>query len=106
MNQNSRRGASKSTIANLVEKRVVKGLKKKARAGDLNSSTGIDGPYEGPENTELTADTTTLSPVEATGTIVAWLERQAAPARGDGSNLEGVALGSPETVYGAASSQT
>jgi bifunctional enzyme CysN/CysC len=59
----------------VAEERDVKGLYKKARAGDLKNFTGIDSPYEEPENAELTVDTTTLSPVEAAETIVAWLER-------------------------------
>ncbi len=59
----------------VAEQRDVKGLYKKARAGDLKNFTGIDSPYEAPENAELTVDTTTLSPVEAAETIVAWLER-------------------------------
>lgn len=59
----------------VAEQRDVKGLYKKARAGDLKNFTGIDSPYEAPENAELTVDTTTLSPVEAAERIVAWLER-------------------------------
>ncbi len=60
----------------VAEQRDVKGLYKKARAGDLKNFTGIDSPYEEPENAELTVDTTTLSPVEAAETIVAWLEAE------------------------------
>ena len=59
----------------VAEARDVKGLYKKARAGDLKNFTGIDSPYEAPEHAELTVDTTTLSPVEAAETIVAWLEK-------------------------------
>lgn len=59
----------------VAEARDVKGLYRKARAGQLKNFTGIDSPYEAPENAELTVDTTTLSPVEAAETIVAWLER-------------------------------
>ncbi len=59
----------------VAEQRDVKGLYRKARAGELKNFTGIDSPYEAPENAELTVDTTTLSPVEAAETIVAWLER-------------------------------
>ena len=60
----------------VAEQRDVKGLYKKARAGDLKNFTGIDSPYEAPENAELTVDTTTLSPVEAAEKIVAWLEAE------------------------------
>ena len=54
--------------------RDVKGLYRKARAGQLKNFTGVDSPYEAPENAELVVDTTTLSPVEAAERIVAWLE--------------------------------
>ena len=40
------------------EKRDVKGLYKKARAGKIPNFTGIDSPYEAPENPALTIDTT------------------------------------------------
>lgn len=35
------------------EKRDVKGLYKKARAGEIKQFTGIDDPYEAPENPDL-----------------------------------------------------
>lgn len=35
------------------EKRDVKGLYKKARAGEIKQFTGIDDPYEAPENPEI-----------------------------------------------------
>jgi len=59
----------------VAEERDVKGLYKKARAGELKNFTGIDSPYEAPENAELTVDTSTLSAVEAAERIVEWLER-------------------------------
>jgi adenylylsulfate kinase len=39
------------------EARDVKGLYKKARAGEIKNYTGIDSPYESPEKPELTVDT-------------------------------------------------
>jgi len=57
-----------------AEKRDVKGLYKKARAGDLKNFTGIDSPYEEPEHAEIRIDTTGLTAVEAAEQIVAWLE--------------------------------
>lgn len=39
------------------EKRDVKGLYKKARAGEIPYFTGISSPYEEPEKPELTVDT-------------------------------------------------
>ena len=39
------------------EARDVKGLYKRARAGEIKNYTGVDSPYEVPENPELTLDT-------------------------------------------------
>ncbi|ACG78674.1 sulfate adenylate transferase, subunit 1/adenylylsulfate kinase cysN/C [Phenylobacterium zucineum HLK1] len=57
-----------------AERRDVKGLYKKARAGQLKNFTGIDSPYEPPENAEIRIDTTRMSPDEAAEQIFAWLE--------------------------------
>ena len=53
-----------------AEKRDVKGLYRKARAGQLKNFTGIDSPYEAPERPELRIDTTALSPAQAADRIV------------------------------------
>jgi bifunctional enzyme CysN/CysC len=58
----------------VAEQRDPKGLYKKARRGDLKNFTGIDSPYEGPENPELRIDTAVASPEEAAVTIVAFLQ--------------------------------
>ncbi|WP_031436134.1 adenylyl-sulfate kinase [Methylobacter tundripaludum] len=47
------------TPIEICESRDVKGLYKKARAGQLAEFTGITSPYEIPENCELTVDTGT-----------------------------------------------
>jgi len=44
-----------------AEKRDPKGLYKKARAGEIKNFTGIDDPYEEPENAELVLDTEALT---------------------------------------------
>lgn len=44
------------TPIEICEQRDPKGLYKKARAGELKGFTGIDDPYEVPENPELTLD--------------------------------------------------
>ena len=54
----------------MAEERDVKGLYKKARSGDLKNFTGIDSPYEGPNNPEIRIDTTKLTPEEAASLIV------------------------------------
>ena len=59
-----------------AEKRDVKGLYAKARAGELPNFTGIDSPYEAPETPELWIDTTAMSAEEAAETVVTLLMRQ------------------------------
>ena len=54
----------------VCESRDVKGLYKKARAGQLKNFTGIDSPYEVPLHPELRIDTTQLSVEQAAETIV------------------------------------
>jgi bifunctional enzyme CysN/CysC len=56
-----------------AEKRDVKGLYKKARAGVLKNFTGVDSPYERPENPEVRIDTTKMQPAQAAAAIVAQL---------------------------------
>lgn len=53
-----------------AEKRDVKGLYKKARAGELKNFTGIDSPYEAPERPEIRIDTTQTTPEAAADLIV------------------------------------
>ena len=53
-----------------AEKRDVKGLYKKARAGELKNFTGIDSPYEAPEHPEIRVDTQALSAEQAADIIV------------------------------------
>ncbi len=52
-----------------VEERDVKGLYAKARAGRLANFTGIDSPYEAPENPEIRIDTTQTTIDEAASLI-------------------------------------
>jgi bifunctional enzyme CysN/CysC len=63
-----------ATPLEVAEARDVKGLYAKARAGQLKNFTGIDSPYEAPDNPEITVDTLKLSPEQAAQQIVDWLE--------------------------------
>ena len=45
-----------------AERRDPKGLYRKARRGELKHFTGIDSPYEAPENPELYLDTVRFRP--------------------------------------------
>ncbi len=58
------------TPLEVAEKRDVKGLYKKARAGELKNFTGIDSPYEEPENAEIRVNTVEMTPEEAAKYIV------------------------------------
>jgi bifunctional enzyme CysN/CysC len=54
----------------VAEARDVKGLYKKARAGQLKNFTGIDSPYEEPENPEIRIDTTAMTVEQAADLII------------------------------------
>jgi bifunctional enzyme CysN/CysC len=58
------------TPLDVAEGRDVKGLYKKARAGDLKNFTGIDSPYEAPLNAEIRVNTVAMTPAEAAAFIV------------------------------------
>ena len=53
-----------------AERRDVKGLYKKARAGTLKNFTGIDSPYEAPVSAEIRVDTTREKAEDAAERIV------------------------------------
>jgi bifunctional enzyme CysN/CysC len=61
-----------TTLAD-AEARDVKGLYKKARSGQLKNFTGIDSPYEAPEDPEIRVDTAIMTAQEAADEIVARL---------------------------------
>jgi adenylylsulfate kinase len=58
----------------VCEGRDVKGLYKRARAGEIKNYTGIDSPYEIPTNPELIIDTSNESLDESVSKIVSFLE--------------------------------
>jgi bifunctional enzyme CysN/CysC len=64
------------TPLEVAEQRDVKGLYKKARAGEIQNFTGIDSPYEAPRAAEIVLDTTKASAEESADRIVAWLEER------------------------------
>ena len=61
------------TPLEVAEQRDVKGLYKKARAGQLKHFTGIDSPYEPPEQPEIRVNTVTTSAEEAADQIVSFV---------------------------------
>ncbi len=58
----------------LAESRDVKGLYKKARAGQIENFTGISSPYEAPEAAEVVLDTSSMSAEEAADQLIAYLQ--------------------------------
>jgi len=59
-----------------AEKRDPKGLYKKARAGQIKGFTGIDDPYEAPENPEIVIETEKMKPEQAAEKILTYLEER------------------------------
>jgi bifunctional enzyme CysN/CysC len=58
------------TPLEVAEARDVKGLYKKARAGQLKNFTGIDSPYEAPEQPDIRVNTAEMTPQEAADHII------------------------------------
>ena len=58
------------TPLEVAEARDVKGLYKKARAGELKNFTGIDSPYEPPEAPEIRVNTAEMTAEEAADAII------------------------------------
>ena len=58
----------------VAEKRDVKGLYKRARAGEIKNFTGIDSEYQPPENPEIHINTVETSAEDAAVQIVDYLE--------------------------------
>ena len=75
----------RETVTNFVEvfvscpveacmERDVKGMYKKALAGEIKDFTGVDDPYEEPENPEILIDSVSEEPEESAARIIGWLE--------------------------------
>lgn len=57
------------------EKRDVKGLYQKARAGILKDFSGIDSPYEAPQKPDIIIDTTNISIEEGLTTLLDFIKK-------------------------------
>jgi adenylylsulfate kinase len=64
-----------ATLEELAEHRDPKGLYKKALAGEITGFTGVDDPYERPENPELVVDTMDEEPVDSLQHVLDTLAR-------------------------------
>ncbi len=62
-----------STPYEECERRDVKGLYAKAKAGEIKHFTGLEDPFEAPENPELTIDTTNISLDDAVSIVINYL---------------------------------
>lgn len=60
----------------ICESRDPKGLYKKARLGEIKNFTGIDSPYQQPENPELTIETDKLDIEQSVDTIIDYLKQK------------------------------
>lgn len=64
------------TPLEVAEQRDVKGLYKRARAGEIKNFTGLDSPYEAPEKPEITINTVDQSAEEAADEIIVWMRER------------------------------
>jgi bifunctional enzyme CysN/CysC len=55
-------------------RRDPKGLYARARQGELRNFTGIDSPYEAPENPALRIDTMAIAPTDAARAVLTLVE--------------------------------
>jgi 3',5'-nucleoside bisphosphate phosphatase len=58
------------------ERRDVKGLYSKARAGEIEAFTGVSDPYEEPQSPELLLDTEQVTPLESAARLIALIEER------------------------------
>jgi sulfate adenylyltransferase, large subunit len=63
-----------NTPIEIAEQRDPKGLYKKARAGQIKHFTGIDSPYEVPENPELVLTSATKAPAQLAEEVIRYLK--------------------------------
>ena len=64
-----------ATVEEIAAHRDPKGLYKKALAGEITGFTGVDDPYEAPEDPELVVDTLEETPVESLRKVLTTLQR-------------------------------
>ena len=65
-----------ATPLEVCEQRDVKGLYKKARAGEISHFTGISDPYEAPEQADLVLDTSVTSLEDSVQLLLALLAQR------------------------------
>ena len=65
-----------NTSLKVCECRDVKGLYKKARAGEIKNYTGVDSPYEAPDNPEIEINTESENVNDCVNQILGWIEKK------------------------------
>jgi len=60
----------------VCEERDIKGIYKKARAGEIKNFTGISDPYEAPQNPEIYLKTDQMSVEESVEKVIKYLEKK------------------------------
>ena len=63
------------TPIEICMQRDPKGLYEKAKAGEIKNFTGIDSPYEPPENAEITVKTAGRTPDDCAAEIVTYMRK-------------------------------
>ncbi len=63
-----------NTPIEVAQQRDPKGLYAKALRGELSNFTGVDSPYEEPENADVIIDTTSCTPKEAAAQLIGKLQ--------------------------------
>jgi adenylylsulfate kinase len=64
-----------NTPIEVCEQRDVKGLYKRARAGEVKEMTGVDDPYEPPESPDIIIETEHHNPAQSADRIISELVR-------------------------------
>ena len=64
------------TPLEVAEERDVKGLYKRARAGEIKNFTGLDSPYEAPDDPEIRINTVEMTAEEAAEQILNWMRER------------------------------
>ena len=64
------------TSLEVCEERDIKGLYKKARAGEIPEFTGVSDPYEPPLDPEITLETEGRTPQESAAEVISYLEER------------------------------
>jgi len=78
------------------EKRDVKGMYAKARAGEIKDFTGVDDPYEPPERAELVLETVETTEEECSRQVIAKMEQLGLIPSAGGQGAEEGQVYSPE----------